>query len=126
MERIQTLYLTLVIIANALILYTPVFIEARRFPEVWLVTLLVGGGIAAALFAVIAVILYYKPEAQIKSCNIALVGQGILFGTAVGIYISMPAIDMQSFEAIAGIVLPFLGVILILLAKKAIKKDLYG
>lgn len=126
MERIQTLYLILVIVANALILYTPIFIVARRFPEAWLVALLVGGGIAAALFAAIAIILYYRPETQLKTCNLALLGQGVLFGTAVGIFISMPGINMQSFEAIAGIALPFVGIILILIAKSAIKRDYYG
>lgn len=126
MERIQTLYLILVIVVNALLLYTPIFIVARRFPETWLVSLLVAGGIAAALFAAIAIILYYKPLTQLKTCNLALISQGVLFGTAVGIFISMPGINMQSFEAIAGIALPFLGIILIFFAKSAIKRDYYG
>lgn len=126
MERIQTLYLILVIVVNALLLYTPIFFVAKRFPETWLVLLLVAGGIAAALFAAIAIILYYKPLTQLKTCNLALISQGVLFGTAVGIFISMPGINMQSFEAIAGIALPFLGIILIFFAKSAIKRDYYG
>ncbi len=122
-QRIQTVFLALVLLFNIGFVFTPLFAEALAFPNDWLIFLLAGALTLSSVLSLLAIFQYKNRKLQSKNVLLAMIGQVIALGTAAGILFSMGAWDTGSIGEIGSALLLLIGWICQLLANRAIKKD---
>lgn len=122
-QRIQTVFLLLVLLLNIGFLFTPLFAEAMAYPNDWLLFLITGSLTLSSVLSLLAIFQYKNRKLQSKNVLISMIGQVTALGSAAGILFSLGAINTGALGEIGSILLLLLGWICQFLANRAIKKD---
>ncbi len=122
-QRIQTIWLVLAVICNALVFFTPLYTEVASDPGDWLMPLLAASLGFSALGSIYAIFLYKNRPYQIKIVTYAMIFQVVGLGASIGVVLNV--IDFNNLNLIhfygPGVIL-FVW-ILQFMAVKGIKKD---
>jgi len=122
-QRIQTVYLLVVVFLNAGFLFTPVFDQTEAYPDQWMVLLLSTALTLSTILSFLAIFLYKKRPIQIRLITIGMIAQVVVIGVAAGVLFSMGSINTESIAEISGVLMIVLAWILQFLSVKSIKKD---
>ena len=122
-QRIQTIFLALVALANLGVYFTPIYTRAMEDPQQW-----IGFGLAISLvveviLSVYCIFLFNNRKNQLSWVKRAAFVQIIALGFSVGVFFSLGGIGTYLWDEAIGTGLIVLGFILHLLALRFIHKD---
>ncbi|MDG5767476.1 DUF4293 family protein [Balneolales bacterium ANBcel1] len=122
-QRIQTIFLFLILPVNAGFVFTPMFPHALQDPSGWL-----SNGLMAALFFSVAlslysVFLFRNRQNQMKWVKRGMLFQVIAIGMAVGVFFTVGRIGMNLMAEALSVGLLVLGVALQYVALHYIDRD---
>ncbi|RNC83350.1 MAG: DUF4293 family protein [Balneola sp.] len=122
-QRIQTVFLSLVVFSNLGVYFTPIYTHAMNDPQQW-----IGFGLAislliSSLLAVYTIFLFKNRRNQIAWTKRTAFVQVIAVGLAVGVFFSLGGIGTYLWDEAIGTGLIVLGIIFLLLALRSISKD---
>ena len=123
-QRIQTLYLIGAAIATGILpFFMPLWIDSNSFPQYFSSNLSISilFGFSTAL-SVLSIFSYKKRQQQFVIGRLNIILNLILIGLFVFISITLSG-DNQLSEKGIGLILPFVSIVLLVLANKAIQKD---
>lgn len=123
-QRIQTLYLIGAAITTGLLpFFMPLWIDSNNFPQYFssFLSISVLFGFSTAL-SVLSIFSYKKRQQQFVVGRLNILLNLILLGLFVFYSITLSG-DNQLSEKGIGLVLPFVSIVLLVLANKAIQKD---
>lgn len=122
-QRIQTLFLALVIAINIIFFFLPLYGEALRDPSAWVTNILTFALVVAAGLCLYAIFLFRDRPKQMRMVRMGMVMQLVAFGACIGLFFTLGTIFTALWqEALAAGMLAF-GVILCYLAMHFIHKD---
>lgn len=123
-QRIQTVYLALIIILNTIVFFTPIYSHAVNDPAAW-----IGLGLAMCLTiglgcAGIAIFLYKDRQTQLMWTKIGTYAQITALGFAAGVLFSMGGFGTFLMNEVLSAGLILLSLLLFWLAGRSIKADI--
>lgn len=122
-QRLQTVYLALVALLNALFLLTPLFNKVMEDPSAWLSSTFIAALAFASMISVYAIFLFKDRKKQIQWTKISLVFQVMSIGSALGVLVSLGGFGMYLWDEALSWVLLLLSILLQFLAIRGIAKD---
>jgi len=123
-QRSQTIFLALSVIASFLVYFTPVYDKAMQDPQMWIGYGLASGLALAMILSMFSIFKYSDRKSQIKWVKIAMLFQLVGIGFAVGVLFSLGGIGTYLWDEAIGAGLAVLGLLFQGLANRSIKKDL--
>lgn len=122
-QRIQTVYLALIVILNTIVFFTPIYSHAVNDPSAW-----IGLGLAISLTIAlacsgIAIFLYKTRSTQLMWTKIGTFAQIAAAGFASGVLFSMGGFGTFLWPEVLSSGLILLSLLLFWLAGKGIKSD---
>ena len=122
-QRIQTVYLTLAVILNTVVFFTPIYSHAVNDPVPW-----IGLGLAMSLTvalacAGIAIFLYKNRQTQLMWVKIGTYTQIVALGFAAGVLFSMGGFGTFLLREVLSTGIIVFVLMLFWLAGRGIKKD---
>ncbi len=122
-QRIQTVFLALVVIINIVFFFLPLYDEALRDPGAWVTNILTFSLVVAAGISLYAIILFKDRPKQMRMVRMALVMQLVAFGACIGIFFTLGTIFTSLWQEALSAGLLGIGVVLCYLALHFIHKD---
>lgn len=123
-QRIQSIYLALVLFLDASFVFTPLFSKVMDDPSAWLSSTHVAAIAFSAIVSVYAIFLFSNRDKQIKMVKAAIVFQVIGFGSALGVLLSLGGIGSYLWDEALSWLLLLSAILFQLLALNAIRKDI--
>ncbi len=122
-QRIQTLFLLLVIPVNVGFALTPMFAHAMLDPSGWLSNGLIAAILFSMALSLYSIFLFRDRHNQIRWVQRSMLFQLIAFGMIIGIFFTVGRIGLHLLHEVYSTGLLFFGVILQYLALHFINKD---
>lgn len=122
-QRIQTVYLALIVILNTIVFFTPIYSHAVNDPAAW-----IGLGLAISLTialgcAGISIFLFKNRPTQLMWTKMGTYAQIVALGFAAGVLFSMGGFGSFLWQEVVSSGLIVLSLLLFWLAGRAIKAD---
>lgn len=122
-QRLQSLYLTIAIVLNLAVFFSPIYERAMEDPQKW-----IGIGLASSLMLAmilngLVIALYKDRSRQINWLKRSSFVQIISFGFALGIIFSLGGIGTYLWDEAIGTILIIMAFLSQFLAIKKIRKD---
>ncbi len=122
-QRIQTLFLFLVLPVNAGFVFTPMFSHALLDPSGWLSNAMIAALAFSAVLSLYALSQFRDRPKQMKWVWRSMIFQIIAIGATIGIFFTVGRIGMNLMEEALSVGLLILGLVLQYLALHYIDKD---
>jgi heme exporter protein D len=122
-QRIQTVYLSLAVLINLSIFFSPIYRHAVNDPSTWIGTGFAGFLTVAMVLSLISIFFYSNRINQIKWVKAASYFQIASLGIAVAILFTMGGFGKFLWKEVISTGLLFVSLILLWIAGRRIKKD---
>lgn len=122
-QRIQSVYLFLAVVLNVAIFFSALFDRAQADPQAWISVGYTVVLIVASVLALVTLFLYKNRSNQLKSANIAIALQTIVFGWGIGILISLGGFGPFMWDEALGALFSLIALIAEVMARKKIRDD---
>lgn len=122
-QRIQTVYLTLAVILNTVVFFTPIYSHAVNDPVPWIGLGLAMSMTVALACAGIAIFLYKNRQTQLMWVKIGTYTQIVALGFAAGVLFSMGGFGTFLLREVLSTGIIVFVLMLFWLAGRGIKKD---
>lgn len=122
-QRIQTLYLSLLFLFNFGFVFTPLFSKISDDPSAWLSSIHYAALVFAGILSVYSIFLFKNRIKQMQWITFGIYFQAIALGSAFGVVLSLGGLGTYLWDELLSWVLLVLGLVSLFLAKKGVKKD---
>ncbi|WP_340105337.1 DUF4293 family protein [Rhodohalobacter sp. 8-1] len=122
-QRIQTVYLSLAVLINLSIFFSPIYRHALNDPSGWIGTTFAGFLTVAMVLSFVSIFLYGNRVNQIKWVKAASYFQIAALGIAIAILFTLGGFGRFLWEEVVSTALLVLALVLLWMAGRRIKKD---
>lgn len=122
-QRIQSVYLLLLILINTGVFWTPVYSRAMADPAIWIAYGFVISLAGAILVGFVSIFLFENRKLQLNVVKWGTYLQIVAFGFSTGILFSLGGFGTFLVRESTGVLLLTLGLLFYWLAARSIRKD---
>ena len=122
-QRLQTVFLTLAVVLNIAVFFTPIFSRSIEDPQVWIGYGLIAALVIASVLNIYSIFLFKDRKNQINWVKRAALAQIIAIGFCVGVLFSLGGIGTYLWDEALGTSFAGLAFIAQILALRFINKD---
>ena len=122
-QRIQSVYLALVLVLNAIFVFTPLFGKILDDPAAWMSSIHIAALGFSAGVSIYSIFLFNNRTKQQLFLKVSSGFQVVALGSALGVLLSLGGIGSYLWDEALSLVLVLLGIAVQFLALRGIKKD---